>query len=462
MIDRDEVIRNIRLLLQDYADNRTEIEIIVRNDREADVYLDGNKFNTYLVDEKCFLHNISDEMKRQGAFSISITISRNDLKDRFRMYKGAELQLPATANEIKDAFQRARITGKGQDYSILRCVMYEEDILTKCQEKALELKKLNYLAKVMSRFSNHEHELFKGIMKTIKNEEFSINKLINGAYNLDGCFIIDGVKNDEQLGKIYADNGWIDWLEGVDKRIWRYMNYEALGRDIREADNGIYTDDGYFVKSKGTQNVVYNGKSFPESFAEDRYIFKLQIANKGKVDDEETIIQDWLTLPASQEDMSAFLQSIGAESLSDCTLIAVKSMERHIPMCIKSLSQFEMLNALALRMSDMDRKGELVKFKAMLSIANIQSLEDVHILMNEINKYKLSPEPSSVIEYAKAQFQNGYADKLPQDIIKHFNFVTYSETLPNRDWLRVTEYGMLEIPMQSDAQYIIQRGERLA
>ena len=117
MINREEIGRNIKALLRGFADSKTDIEITVRSNKEADVYLDGNKFNTYLIEEKRFLHNIPKPMKRQEAFSISVIIVRDDLKEKFSMYEGAELQLPATVNEINDAFQRARITDKNQRYS---------------------------------------------------------------------------------------------------------------------------------------------------------------------------------------------------------------------------------------------------------------------------------------------------------------------------------------------------------
>ena len=450
MINREEIGRNIKALLKGFADSKTDIEITVRSNKEADVYLDGNKFNTYLIEEKRFLHNIPKQMKRQETFLISVIVARDDLKEKFGMYEGAELQLPATVNEVKDAFQRARITDKNQKYSVIECQMYEKDILPRFMDESVDFERLNYLAKVMGNFTSHEHELFKGYLAALSDEEFTIKNLINGAYNLDGCSIINDLQNDEQLGKIYIDNGWIDWLTDIDKRVWKYIDYEKLGRNIRESEGGIYTEDGYFVNSKEDFKEVYDGKTFPEIFEDDEYIFKLQISRKPEDCELDAESQAWLTLPASKEEKANFLKKIGAESFDDCILVAIQSMEEHIPMCIKDLSQLGLLNSLAHRMRDMEKAGELAKFKAALSIANIHSAEDVILIANEISKYKLHHEPTSVIEYAKVKFQAEYGDKLPESMVQHFNFATYGETLYNKGNLKITEYGVLETPIRKN------------
>lgn len=458
MINREEIGRNIKELLRGYADSKTDIEITVRSNKEADVYLDGNKFNTYLIEEKRFLHNIPKPMQRQEAFLVSVIITRDDLKERFSMYEGAELQLPATVNEVNDAFQRARITDRNQRYSVAECLMYEKNIMPRFVGGSVDFERLNYLAKVMGNFTSHEHELFKGYMAALPDEEFTIKNLINGAYNLDGCSIINDLQNDEQLGKIYTDNGWIEWLTEVDKRVWKYIDYEKLGRDIRESDGGIYTEDGYFVNSKEHYKEVYDGITFPEIFEDDKYIFKLQISRKPEDFESEDASQGWISLPASKEEKANFLRKIGAESYDNCILVAVQSMEEHIPMCIKDLSQLGSLNSLAHRMADMERSGELAKFKAILSIANIQSVDDVIFIANEIGKYKLHPEPTSIIEYAKVKFREEYGDEFPESLVQHFNFATYSETLYNKGNLKVTEYGVLEMPVCKDKDKSTEEG----
>lgn len=441
MIDKEEIGRNIKELLKGFADSSTDIEITIKSGKEADVFLDGKKFNTYLIEEKCFLHNIPKPVNNQEAFFISVVISRDDLAEKHTMYKGAELQLPASVNELKDGFQRARITNDIQPYSITECTFYNDNIADKLDANSVTLPKLNYLAKVMSGFTSYEHALFRGCMA--ENEIIDIDDLINAAYNLDSCNIIDDLKNDEQLGKIYTDNAWLPWCESVSSEVWKYIDYQKLGSDIRKKEGGIYTKDGYFVNSKENYKRVYNGAEFPEVFEEDEYIFKLHIARKPESYESKEKSEAWLTLPASKERKMRLLSSIDTETLEDCILIAVQSMESNIPMCVTDISQAGLLNDLAHRMRDMDRRGTLSKFKALLSVTLIEKLEDAIKISDELDEFELFPEASSDIEYAKEVFDKEFRDMIPEKLLPHFNFATYSKALNDESNIAVTEYGVV-------------------
>lgn len=443
MINREEIGRDIKALLEGYADSKTDVEITVRNENEADVYLNGKKFNTYLIKSKRFLRNIHKPEQQQKAFQMSIIIVRDALREKYAQYQGAELQLPATENEISDAMQRARITNSNQAYTVSECILYDENIQPKFKDLPLDIYKLNYLAKVLSEFTSYDHALFRGCIAEM-NDKLTLNSLINAAYNLQDCSIIDGLSTDEQLGKIYTDNGWLEWLTGVDENIWRYIDYTALGRDIREKEKGIYTKDGYFVNTRKNYSEVYDGITFPETFADDEYMFRLLISRKPQECTESGINEQWLTLPASKERKQQFLSSIDVRSFDDCILLAVKSMESNIPMCVKDLSQLGMLNSLAHRMRDMEKSGELPKYKALLAWKGCKCLDDAVSIANNLDKYILYEEPSTIIEYARNVFADTYGKIVPDSFIKHFNFATYAEELYAEGNLVLTEYGVIK------------------
>lgn len=443
-MDREEIGRNIKELLQGYADSSNAVEITVRNANEADVYLDGTLFNTYLIQEKRFLNNIPKPTPKQADFQISVVLSRGDLAEKYSQYRGAELQLPATGNEIKDAMQRARITSESQAFTISECILYGENILEACKDLPLDLNKLNYLAKVLAGFTSYEHALMRGCIAELEQGELTLNGLINAAYNLSDCSIIDELSDDEQLGKIYTDNGWLPWLAGIDEKVWKYLDYTALGRDIRIADGGIYTKDGYFVNTKRNYSEVYDGVTYPEKFEDDAYMFRLLIGKKPQDCEEAVNDEKWLALPVSKEAAEKFLRELGAESFDDCILIAVQSMEQNIPMCVKDLSQMEALNSLAHKMQNMDKAGELAKYKALLDCKGCKTLDEAVGIANSLDRYELYEEPSTIIEYAKYIFSQEYKDVIPDGLIAHFNFAAYAEELYANGDLSLTEYGVLK------------------
>ena len=200
MINREEISKNIQRLLQGYADTSNDIKVTIRTPKEVDVYIDGELFNTYLIEEKKFKNNIVQSRKKDDDFKITIILSRDDLAERKSQYIGAELQLPATENEIKDAFERARINNENQHYTMKECRLYGFDLAVDLKAETIDLSKLNYLAKVMSRFSIYEHKQFRGYMEKKGLSLLDINSLINNAYNLDKCEIVDGIYDAESLG----------------------------------------------------------------------------------------------------------------------------------------------------------------------------------------------------------------------------------------------------------------------
>ena len=79
MINREEISKNIQRLLQGYADTSNDIKVTIRTPKEVDVYIDGELFNTYLIEEKKFKNNIVQSRKKDDDFKITIILSRDDI-----------------------------------------------------------------------------------------------------------------------------------------------------------------------------------------------------------------------------------------------------------------------------------------------------------------------------------------------------------------------------------------------
>lgn len=438
MINREEISKNIQRLLQGYADTSNDIKVTIRTPKEVDVYIDGELFNTYLIEEKKFKNNIIQPRNKDDDFKITIILSRDDLAEKKSQYIGAELQLPATENEIKDAFERARINNENQLYTMKECRLYGFDLAVDLKAETTDLSKLNYLAKVMSRFSIYEHKEFRGYMEKKGLSLLDINSLINLAYNLDKCEIIDGIFDAESLGRMYVDNGMLDWIVSMPEEAWNFIDYKAIGEKIKNEEDGLFTEDGYFTCNDKEYVEVYDGEHFPEKFDDDKYIFKLYIESK----DGKT--KDWLVLPASKESKANFLKELGVESFDDCVLMAVQSMESTIPMCIKDLSQLGLLNSLAHRMRDMERSGELAKYKAVIEGFGCTVLDEAIAYANRMQDFVLYSESSSAIEYAKDVYNEVFGGIVPESFSKHFNFASYSVDLMNIEKVAVTEYGVVK------------------
>ena len=269
----------------------------------------------------------------------------------------------------------------------------------------------------------------------------SVKDLINAAYNLHCCDLTYDIDEDEMLGRYYADNGLLEWLGDARKEIWEFLDYTKLGRTIREKENGVYTESGYFVFNPNEYSTVYDGGEFPEKFINDGYIFKLLIAKSetGRAADGR-----WLSLPASKERKASFARELGAESLDECILLAVQSIECNMPMCITGLSQLGMLNSLAHRMRDMSKSGEFAKYMAVLEGIGFSNLDEAVALANSLQEYELYEKPSTIIEFAKDWLARTYKEVLPESVFQHINFATYAEELITQHKLALSEYGIVK------------------
>ena len=439
MIDKNEIGSNIRELLDGYIEKGKKVEITLRLPDYADVFIDGRYFNTYCIKTKNFISNIRAEEKKDNEFCISVCIVRDDLREKYSGYKGAVLQLPASVYELKDAFQRARI--RDEQYSVSMCELYGNDISEKLDGSADALEKVNYLANILKRFSQHEHALYRGYVKQKGLDKLSLNDLINITYNLSDCDIFYGVFNDTDLGKMYAHNGMLEWVCDIGQDVWQYLDYETIGYDIRKQENGIYTEEGYFFDASHEETPVYTGDEFPEPLENDEYIFKLLIAPKT----ENSRVTDgkWLSLPVSEAGLEMFFDQIGAESAEDCTLFAVLSMETEIPMMVKGLHQLETMNSLAKRLKELDESGDAAKFKAVIASGICKSLEEITQMAYRLDEFEFYPEVSTPFEYAMHIYRDKYAPVLPESFERHIDFASYSEELFSAGNRFITEYGVI-------------------
>ena len=104
MIEKDEVIKDIRTLLDGIAEPGTKIGISWQNPELADVFLDGEYFNTYMVGKRKFLRNVRKKGEESGV-TASIVISRDDLREKYEGYKDGRRETP---EELKIQFPVAK------------------------------------------------------------------------------------------------------------------------------------------------------------------------------------------------------------------------------------------------------------------------------------------------------------------------------------------------------------------
>ena len=166
---------------------------------------------------------------------------------------GEYLRFPTTIEEVQALFSRIGIDGK----------RYEEYFITDYQSDVLglydhlgeyeSLDELNYLAHLLEEMTQDELEKLEAVMDAGEYTG-SVKDLINLTQNLDCFEFYHGVKDEEELGRMYI-------LEfealTVPEHLIDYIDYEAYGRDVRINEGGHFAPGGY---------VFNNGSSFVERY----------------------------------------------------------------------------------------------------------------------------------------------------------------------------------------------------
>lgn len=114
---------------------------------------------------------------------------------------------------------------------------------------------LNHLVLLLSALSSDDLKTFQAV---IDAEEHCGNAkdLINLAQNLDCYEFMPDVMDDEELGRIYAED--MECIE-ISEAVRPYFDFEAYGRDTRINEGGLLVQDGYLRKTPTAFRELYHG-----------------------------------------------------------------------------------------------------------------------------------------------------------------------------------------------------------
>ena len=140
---------------------------------------------------------------------------------------------PSGVNDFLRAFKECRSLGYGYNY------------LAPFISDALNLYELNALSRKLADLNPAQQTAFAGLLKMEiekRDGDILVPKLIDLAYSVDCCHVVAEALNDSQLGRFYADNGFIPITENVPDSVYELLDFEALGRKARNEEGGVFVD----------------------------------------------------------------------------------------------------------------------------------------------------------------------------------------------------------------------------
>lgn len=354
-----------------------------------------------------------------------------------------KVPLPAADYELLDALEKATITNERDIYSV-EVTGSKASYLPQFIPDSANLYELNILAGRLAARSQWELDCFGGMvmMDAIKTEyaPIAVERLINMTHSTADCQIAYEAHNDESLGRFYAENDFVPELEVLSEKIFPWLDYSKIGKELREAEDGVFTPSGYVVhigemsRRYSSENLIYPQK--PD------YVFLLEIAMLPQDDEPNDQNRVTVKLPYPEETLKSALSEIGADSIEGCCFYKYESTIPQLAKAFGFLEDIHQLNELAHVIAGFT-KEQACTYKAMLDAAPKDiTIPEALELSEQVQNFSVIREAATPAEYAKYMLSK-YCIEQQEELFSCANLQRYGEKLITEKGITLTEYGVL-------------------
>jgi hypothetical protein len=329
----------------------------------------------------------------------------------------ATLTLPAMPFEFFDALDKARVQ-QGDELYFEVSEYHDFEFMEPYISDADNLVELNALCQKLSELDERQSAVFEGLLKmevSKKAGSISLGKLIDLAYSADCCHVVDTALNDSQLGRFYAENGFVPEIDNLSDRLFDLLDFERIGRELRQGEGGVFTEHGYVVQHSGL-NEVYENMDFHIRTPE--YQILLELADGSRVG-----------LPCAE------LPDTAHHACVDC----------RIPQLIAAIdvADIQSVNDFAEMLQGMGDKP-VRKYKAILHAVGCNALEEAVKIAAHTDEFTFEENISSFRELAMDELKFTMRDEDAELLAQHTNMHSYGMALQKRDNSVISQYGLVE------------------
>ena len=359
------------------------------------------------------------------AFTVSLC---NPDKDTY-----VTLELPADPYAVLDAWERlrlapdTRVEWEMEDYG-------EFPVLFPGLQSGEGFPALNALAERLTSLDSRQRTAFEGLVKLQDGRPMEPDALITLSEQAKHCQVAPEATDDASLGRVYAANGSIPEVKDVPDKVFELLDFQLLGRRIRQSAGGVFTRQGYVVPDgnwKPTEGQELRiAPEAPTGF------FRLEL----RLGEERAE----LTLPAGQE-LVEVRDQMEAVGLPNCAVTAFHSRVPQLPAAWATPERLDTLNCLAIRLMVLAERDSLalIKYKAVLEVSSISSLEDAMALTERLDAYNLNWAAASPEDVARGELRRSMGEENADLLCWYLNLYGYGEALIQQYGGELTDYGLL-------------------
>ena len=330
------------------------------------------------------------------------------------------LELPVLPYELRDALDRLRADDETPQYAQIEEYL-QFPFLSQELYGRQKLCELNGLAQRLAGLNPEEAAAFQGLVK-VEDKPVSLERLTGLSNSIGCCYVVGGIRNDRELGRFYAENGFIPGVEDLPDELFDLLDFERIGREQRQQEGGIFAEGCYVVRHSEIAEVHTRSEPFPE-------VPDYTILLEASTDSGEAVR---LKLPAEAERLEKLTQW-------DC-------LDCSVPMLREALSaetDVHAVNRMAERLQEMTHE-ELAKYKALLEILNCREFQGAEQLSRTMGEYLLTANYQTPAEIAKGEL-TCILDELDMgEMLPYLDLNGYGQALLDRRGGVLSGYGLVE------------------
>ena len=349
--------------------------------------------------------------------------------------RGVELTFPVSRYEMIDAFEQIHTKSPGDVYWQVD-EFYCFDYLAPHLDESMSIFEFNALTEQLSKLGAWQETALAGLLQMQEqknNGVITAQELLTLAYNTDCCQVLADVHTDEELGRFYVENGFREDLDALPERLYELLDYAKIGRQMREAENGVFIRSGYVI-----QMEELNPLPDVQPQREISYMIRLTLMNHEN--EQKTAVLD---LPATEQRLLEVQEELDAPEWFDAQFTGCDAIVPQLNGMLTDVEDLPRINELAQALQELKASGQLTKFKAVVSATKCESLDDVFDRLEKLPQYCFETKirDSDALVRDELEFVLGGRDA---DLIyKHLSREAYAEDVLKQYGAEITPYGMV-------------------
>ena len=371
----------------------------------------------------------------------------------------AKLELPASPWEVWDAMEKVRLQTDDILYMEIEDYFAFEYLSPHLDGLEISLNELNDLAAQLAALDEVQGIAFEGLFSMEVQKKVNANGGVITLQDLrdlavsakTDCYHVVDAADDAQLGRFYAENGFIPELDGISDGGFKMLDFAGIGRMMRHSENGVFVNSLYVLRDGELTTAPPVQKTLTEKPG---YLFRLTLGLHPDIGDARTVTLD---LPAAEAELLDAQTQLGTLNWENTVVLNYDGILPSVAFFADLPAELETFNEFAKAVQDIPfPEKQLPKLKALLEQFEVQDIGTAMLLTDHLADYILTPEISSPQETAIDQLHFMTDDHSVELLLPYVNLFAYGNEIIKGDNAVLSPYGLLHRedyqPMQTQVQ----------